>query len=628
MKPDINQIKLDAVRNQVQITFFKPDGSLVASCHTLVRVKSDEPVYDQFAFLESLQDALRNLGPDDHFEFPDVEWEEGARGLFHVSFKYYEQDDEALVQWTLVDKTEQYDHLLQLQQGRNDNAIAEEFALIQKKVAEVKRELLEYRNEELERIQAFKTDFFASVSHEMRTPLNSITGLVALLERDNTRLSEYLPALQATSNHLRAIINDILDLSKIEAGKLQFESIDFDLLNTCQNILKGLEHAAIQKGFELKASLPSMPLLVKADPTRLVQVLYNLLGNSLKFTKQGAVTLSVEEKGTQNGYRSVLFSVKDTGIGMDNEQVNKVLKPYEQADESTGRLYGGTGLGLHVTQKLVEAMGGELKIESEKGKGTTISFELQLEASDSVPEESAAESTQVLSGKRVLIAEDDELGRQVLRKLLNKFGAEVVPVIDGLELERKLSHENFDLVITDINIPHKTGVEVFRELRSKHNYTPFLFVSGNKPDAAYFDTVTGWDFLVKPIEPQELNYKIEKLIAKIFPTELNLDSLTEMVAGDESFLQDLLQTILDTLPEEMERLSNAIKVNDAVLAGKVLHKIRPSIDYMGVPGLSEERRFLHDKTSAGELDMEFTARSEDFDAWVRQALTKLQGLIK
>ncbi len=348
MKLDIDKIKLDSFRHQAQVTFFEPEGQLVDSCHSLVKVDSGHSVYEQFAFLDSLKEIFQAMGSGEEYDFPAVEWEEGAKGLYHLQFKSLNHGGKPLIQGTMVDKTKDYEQLLNLQQGRNDKAIGEEFALIQKRVAEVEHQLLSYQNEELKRIQQFKSEFFAQVSHEMRTPLNSISGLVSLVMEDEEKATEYLPALHATSKHLNAIINDILDLSKIDAGKLKFESIDFDLTALVNSIFKGLKFSAVEKGITLNLSGPKAPVFIKSDPTRLAQVLYNLLGNSMKFTEKGYVSLSIKLSEPKAGNQSILFTIEDTGIGMDPEQIASLIQPYEQAEDKTARLYGGTGLGLHI----------------------------------------------------------------------------------------------------------------------------------------------------------------------------------------------------------------------------------------------------------------------------------------
>ena len=622
MKLDIDQIKLNSFRDQAQVTFFEPGGALVDSCHSLVIIDAEESLYEQFVFLESLKEVFITMEVGDEHDFPAVEWDEGAQGLYHLKFKRLDHDGQPLIQWTMIDKTQDYEQLLNLQQGRNDKAIGEEFALIQKRMAEVEHELLSYQNEELMRIQQFKSDFFAQVSHEMRTPLNSISGLVSLVLEDEEKAEEYLPALKATSRHLNAIINDILDLSKIDAGKLSFESIDFDLVELSHSIIKGLEFSALEKGISLNLALPEGPLLVKADPTRLAQVLYNLLGNSMKFTEKGYVSLSVSTAASAVDPQKLLFEIEDTGIGIDPDKIASLVQPYQQAEDKTARLYGGTGLGLHIALKLVEAMGSQMEIRSALGLGTKMSFELELQkgAHPQHTEEVALN----LEGRQILVAEDDLLNRKIVQEILSKAGAKPVVVDDGLSLEKALNESDFELLVTDINIPGKTGYEVFKALRNRGNEMPVLFISGSELELIKeLKAYTHWDFAIKPLNIHDVRKKISDLLPKAYPTEVNMQSLLDMIAGDTAFFNDLVQTILDTLPQEMEKLMNSAKEADAVACTKVLHKIRPSIDYMGIPELTKERHWLHAQAEAGKLDNHFHNRLADFDPWVKQALQKL-----
>ncbi len=628
MKLDINQIKLDTFGSQVQITFFKPDGALIDSCHSILQIDPEKPVYDQFVFLQSLQEIIQLMEPGENYEFPIVEWDEGAKGLFHLKFLgITNQEHGNLIQWTLQDNTREYQQLVELQQGRNDNAIGEEFAQIQKKVAEIEKELVEFQNEELKRIQDFKTDFFAQVSHEMRTPLNSISGLVSLLMENQARSGEYLPALQATSRHLNSIINDILDISKIDAGKLNFESLDFDLSNNIRAIIKGFEYEAGNKGVSLNLNLPSEPLVVKSDPIRVAQVLYNLLGNSLKFTEKGYVSLEVNKVKDSENHFSLEFRVADTGIGMDPSRIETLLEPYSQAEEKTSRLYGGTGLGLHIALKLIEAMGSQLEIRSALNKGTRMYFTLVLEKGKLALSSKKLEAVKKnLSNYSILVAEDDLVNQKILTELLKGMNArdfEVLP--DGQALFDKMNQRDYDLIITDINLPGKTGLEVFFEMRASGKAQPFLFISGsNLAKKSEMQSYDNWAFVHKPVDMSEVMVKIGELLPRKYNTELNLSSLKDMISGDMAFFKDLVQTILDTLPSELVRLDEALEQNDHVMATKVLHKIRPSIDYLGIPELSRERHWLHGQAEAGKVDEDYLMRVSEFKTWSKQVLVKLE----
>lgn len=628
MKLDLDQIKLNTFGSRVQITFFKKDGTLVKSCQSILGIDSETPVYDQFVFLQSLEEVFRVMDREETYDFPVVEWEEGAKGLFHLRFSVVENKEHGdLIQWIFIDNTLEYQQMVELQQGRNDNAISEEFAHIQKRVAQMEKQLIGFQNEELKRIQEFKTEFFAQVSHEMRTPLNSISGLVSLLMENESRGREYLPALQATSKHLNSIINDILDLSKIDAGKLRFESVDFDLSEKIRAIMKGFEYTASDKEIALKLELPEEPVIIRSDPTRLAQILYNLLGNSLKFTEQGYVGLALSKSAAADAPDSWQFSVTDTGIGMDPDQIESLLKPYSQAEDKTSRLYGGTGLGLHIAFKLVAAMGGQLEIESALHEGTEMRFALVLEKGELQASQGLSASTKMdLGDYCILVAEDDPVNQKILREMLAAMNVSDVTVVDdGVTLLGEIQKKSYDLVITDINLPGKTGLEVFLDTRESGRELAFLFISGNNlVKENKLQQYENWAFVLKPVENNQVAEKIAGLLPGKYDTELDLSNLKEMISGDMSFFKDLVQTILDTLPLELDKLGDSLAAGDVAMATKVLHKIRPSIDYLGISGLSSERHWLHSQAEANKTDTSYLLRIQEFDTWVRQVLARLQ----
>lgn len=627
MKLDINQIKLNAFKSEVQISFFKLDGALVDSCHSILKIDPQTPIYEQFVFVQSLQEVFETMTPEEEYDFPIVEWEEEAKGLFHLTFACVDNEEYGpLIQWTIVNNTRQYQQLLELQQGRNENAIREEFTLIQKKVTDIEKQLVEFQNEELRRIQDFKTDFFAQVSHEMRTPLNGISGLVSLLMDDETKSGEYLPALQATSKHLNSIINDILDISKIDAGKLSFEVLDFDLSETIEAIIKGFEYEAGNKGVSLNLRLPEEPIVVKSDPIRVSQILYNLLGNSLKFTEKGYVSLELTTLKESDTHVSLEFRIADTGIGMDPSKIETLLEPYSQAEEKTARLYGGTGLGLHIALKLIEAMDSQLEIRSALDRGTRMYFTLVLQKGELTLRSKKVEAVKKdLSRYSILVAEDDLVNQKILTELLRGMGAKDFKMVsDGDSLLSRVLEREYDLIITDINLPGKTGLDVFFETRVLNKNLPFLFISGsNLSKNAEMQNYEDWAFVHKPVDMAEVMVKIAQLLPKKYDTDLDLSSLKEMISGDMAFFKDLVKTILDTLPLELERLDEALHTNDASLATKVLHKIRPSIDYLGIKELSRERHWLHGKAEAAKVGDDYVSRVSEFNAWVKQVLLKL-----
>jgi signal transduction histidine kinase len=424
----IDQIKLNEVAPKIQVMIFDNQGVLIESCDTLIKADPTQKLFDQFVFLESLAEVFPTLAINERFDFPEVLWTEQRKALFSLSFQKVSNDR---IQLVILDKTLDYDRLLDIQQSRNNSAMSEEVAQLQNRVAEMENQLLEFQNLELKRIQAFKNEFFAKVSHEMRTPLSSIGGLVSLIEANNKKLHYYLPALRATSQHLNSIVNDILDTSKIEAGKLVFESVDFDLKEEIENVLSGFQFESQQKGLQLDLDFPTQLTHVKSDPIRIKQVLYNLIGNSLKFTEKGGVSLWVELLTEEADGFYLKFKIKDTGIGMTEEQIKKVLAPYAQAEESIAREYGGTGLGMGIAIKLIEAFGGKLSINTQIAQGTEMSFQLKILKGKSPALATADDG--VIEGLKIMLAEDDPVNRAILNEFLEAKGVQLTVVESGEE---------------------------------------------------------------------------------------------------------------------------------------------------------------------------------------------------
>lgn len=616
----LDQIKLQEVASKIQVVIFDTEGILIESCDTLIKVESKTKVYDQFIFLESLADVFSPMEIGERHDFPEVEWTEQVNALFNLTFQKIAEDR---IQLVIFDKTADYDRLLGIQQSRNDSAINEEVALLQKRVADMENRLLEFQNHELKRIQDFKNEFFAQVSHEMRTPLSSIAGLVSLIEANEQKLTTYLPAIRSTSLHLNSIVNDILDISKIEAGKLTFEAIDFSLQDEVSNVFAGFQFESQEKGTRLNLKLPSESIRLKSDPIRLKQVLYNLVGNSLKFTKGGNVTLEIVAVESEEGCIKLNFRLSDSGVGMTSEQISKVLEPYAQAEHSTAREFGGTGLGMGIAIKLIEAFGGQLEIKSEKGKGTEMSFILRFLLGKTLEELNPAEES--ISGLKVLLAEDDPVNRAILNEFLISRSVQLTVVQSGIELMEKLNSGDFDLVLSDVELEDKNGIEVLKELRSQHNQTPFLFVSGDTSERhPTLEEISNWQWLQKPLDLTMLSKKIIELTSQEPTLKIDLSLLERTVGGDKVFMRELLDTIYQTLPSELELLSVAIDINDIEVSRRILHKIRPSIDYLGIPELSAQREELHKRAESIQSDITLLATFSSFKNQSTLALRQLQ----
>ncbi|SNS28708.1 response regulator [Pseudomonas segetis] len=356
-----------------------------------------------------------------------------------------------------------------------------------------------------------KSDFLANMSHEIRTPMNAIIGMshLALRADPSPRQRDYLNKIQQSGQHLLGIINDILDFSKIEAGKLNVEHIDFDLRQVLENVANLIADKANEKNLELVFNLdPAVPQFLIGDPLRLGQVLINLCNNAVKFTESGEVELQISLDQRRAKELQVCFAVRDTGIGMSKEQIGRLFQSFQQADTSTTRKYGGTGLGLAICKKLVEAMGGEVGVESQQGKGSL--FWCSIPFGIGLAQDAPLEPPAQLQGRRVLVVDDNSTARQVLDGMLGNMGMVVDVVESGAQALSRIPEairqgEPYELVLIDWQMPMMDGIETTRRLRALDLPNPpqILMVTayGREELLVSANSVGIDDVLFKPVNP-------------------------------------------------------------------------------------------------------------------------------
>ncbi|MXV15097.1 response regulator [Hufsiella ginkgonis] len=388
------------------------------------------------------------------------------------------------------------------------------------------KDLIKAKNQ-AEQAKRIKENFLANMSHEIRTPINGIIGLAHLLK--STELDDYqqgiLEMLDSSSQSLLGVINDILDISKIEAGKFKIVRSETNIAHLSQSVISLLQFKAKEKNIELKLEVaPELPYLVLADSLRLNQILMNLISNGIKFTEEGYVKLELKVLAWKGNNAQIAFTVSDSGIGIAEDKIRLVFDSFEQAEDTTAQRFGGTGLGLSIVKKLSELKGGLLSVTSEMGKGSTFTFtnwyQIILQINDDQEVKKTAAELPKFEKLSILVAEDNAVNLFMIKKILNQWNIQVDSADDGTKVLDKVNENDYDLILMDTHMPVMSGFEATRRIRSEmfgfKRDIPIISLSAavleEEQKAALAAGVN--DVLSKPFDPVTLYYKIEKLVRK------------------------------------------------------------------------------------------------------------------
>lgn len=459
--------------------------------------------------------------------------------------------------------------------------------------------------ETAERASRAREEFLANMSHEMRTPLNAVIGMSELLR--STRLDDeqrqFLAALSFSAEQLLALINDLLDVAKIESGRIEFERVPFQLAEVIDGVCEAVRFRAEDKGLDLTTTLADdVPRYLVGDPVRLSQILLNLLSNAVKFTERGWVRMSAAlSEGSRAGDISVQFVVEDSGVGIPAAKLATVFERFTQARSDTTRRFGGTGLGLAIVRELTKRQGGTVAVESEEGRGTTFTITLPFAVAEGRPEEDDHEDAD-LSGARVLLVEDNPLNQFVARRMLEGWGAEVEVAENGREGVHAVERAStagalFDLVLMDIQMPVMDGFEATRRIRQRHGPSalPILALTASAlVEQRDQMEIAGMDGLVlKPFKPEHLRRRAAAAMgrAAAIPAEslesaqphlVDLSNLEADLGGDLAFIGRLIDLFADVVPETVRAMEVALAMEDLPSLSSAAHKLKSSAGILGV----------------------------------------------
>lgn len=533
------------------------------------------------------------------------------------------------------------------------------------KALEAKNKVIEQEKLRAEESEQFKSRFLANMSHEIRTPMNAVIGLTDLLLDSPVTEQQrfYLDAIRKSSENLMVILNDVLDLSKLEAGKMELEKSPFSIRAVAENVMNTLRHKAEEKGLGTVMTISDeVPEYVLGDSTRLFQVLINLIGNAIKFTERGKVMVEIggvhAEINTNDAsirHTDVTFRIKDTGIGISKEKLDTIFESFRQAALDTSRKFGGTGLGLSIAQQIVQLHGGEISVVSEENKGSVFSFTIRYE--NSTEEAYLRVHTPVaridysrFATLKILLAEDNEYNQLVtvesLKRLVPSMRIDVTE--NGREALEALSEESYDVILMDVQMPELNGYEATKKIRQQFpadkKDIPVIALTAS---ATREEIATGFEagisaHLAKPFVAAELLLVMARVLgwstAEIQPSmlltpgiqekngQVDLSALSKYCAGDADLMKLYIEKFIHSAPLAISQIKSALERHDAGLFKRLLHSMKPQLVMLGLQNLHHHATQMEQMAAEKMTSDELPKMLLQFETAICEAITFLSAI--
>ena len=537
-------------------------------------------------------------------------------------------------------------------QKRIENELIEAriFAELATEIAELAQTKAESATINAEHAVKAKQQFLSNMSHEIRTPMNAIIGFTkVVLKTDlSTKQKEYLSAIKMSGDALIVLINDILDLVKVDAGKMVFEQVPFKMHLSIKAMLHVFETKIQEKNLELVTQYdPSIPEVLLGDSVRLHQIILNLLSNAVKFTSKGKITVSVRLLNQDDEKVTIEFSVSDTGIGIPENKIDSIFENFQQASSGTSRLYGGTGLGLAIVKQLVETQGGTIALKSKEGEGSTFSFLLGF-LKTNVVVETAAEILKLDSTNKdikVLVVEDMALNQLLMKTLLDDFGFERDIAENGQIAIEKLKTKSFDIVLMDLQMPVMNRFEATEYIRNTMNSKiPIVALTADVTtvDLAKCKAVGMNDYLAKPVDERLLYSKIIGLvkrpsIIKVPKLKLetdnvikkikciDLDYLKQLTKSNPKLMMEMISIYLAQTPPLISTMKQSLHDEDYSLLRSSVHKMIPSFSIMGIsPDFEKKAKKIQESANNEQINEEVNEMAVELENICQQACNELE----